>query len=255
MNDQVISQSVQASAHDIPRPEEIARTYGPMVSALCFRMIRNREKAEDAAQEIWIEVLGALKSFRGESKFSTWLYTVARRTIMREIEKEKTYSTRFLSEYFSLMSDEGMPQMEKIPDADRLQWILTQCDDCMTAIMHCLDKETRILYLFRVLTPLSYDDIAEIFEKNAAAVRQSVSRAARKINSFLNEECYLYNPGGTCRCKIKAPIVKKRADAEFRTYKKLSKSIMFIRRVEDFYHRKNLWMEHFKKMVENYQYM
>jgi RNA polymerase sigma factor (sigma-70 family) len=69
----------------IPTPQQIVREYGDKVTNLCHRMIRNRELARDTAQEVWFEVLKGLSSFRGESSFSTWLYTVAKRTIDKHI--------------------------------------------------------------------------------------------------------------------------------------------------------------------------
>src|SRR5438105_639083 len=57
--------------------EEVIRLYQHKVYNLVFRMIGNREEAEDVAQEVFITVFKSAGSFRGESKFSTWLYRVA----------------------------------------------------------------------------------------------------------------------------------------------------------------------------------
>lgn len=53
-----------------PRAEEIARSYGPLVSSICRRMLRDPEAARDAAQEAWVQILKSLPSFRGEAKLS-----------------------------------------------------------------------------------------------------------------------------------------------------------------------------------------
>ena len=187
-------------------PDNIAREYGESVSALCRRMIQDSDKARDAAQEVWYEILKSLSSFRGDSQLSTWIYSIAKRTIYRYIQKEKRYSARFLAELFSLKENDGIPEMEEIPVADRKAWVMEQCSDCLTAILHCLDNESRFIYLVRSLSPLSYKEIGEIFGKEETAVRQIFSRSARKINLFLNNQCTLYNPDGNCRCKIKAPL-------------------------------------------------
>ena len=85
-----------------PSPEEIAEEYRGLVSALSYRMIQNPEAAKDAAQEAWTEILKSLGTFKGKSKISTWIYTIASRVILKQAKNEKVYSTQYLSEYFKI---------------------------------------------------------------------------------------------------------------------------------------------------------
>ena len=57
--------------------------YGKTVSILSKRMISNSAIAEEAAQELWVEVVKSLPSFREESKVSTWIYTIVKRVISK----------------------------------------------------------------------------------------------------------------------------------------------------------------------------
>src|SRR5947209_3978400 len=57
--------------------QEIVRLYQHKVFNLVFRMISNREEAEDVAQEVFVTVFKSIDGFRGEAKFSTWLYRIA----------------------------------------------------------------------------------------------------------------------------------------------------------------------------------
>src|SRR3954469_23679553 len=57
--------------------EEVVRLYQHKVFNLVFRMLGNREEAEDVAQEVFVTVFKAIDTFRGDSKFSTWLYRIA----------------------------------------------------------------------------------------------------------------------------------------------------------------------------------
>src|SRR5258705_76495 len=57
--------------------EEVVTLYRDRVFGLIVRMVGNREEAEDLAQEVFITVLKSIDTFRGESKFSTWLYRIA----------------------------------------------------------------------------------------------------------------------------------------------------------------------------------
>src|SRR6476661_3131427 len=57
--------------------EEVVRLYQHKVYNLVYRMIGQQQEAEDLAQEVFVTVFKSVDSFRGESKFSTWLYRIA----------------------------------------------------------------------------------------------------------------------------------------------------------------------------------
>ena len=227
----------------IPTPQQIVRDYGDTVTGLCHRMIRNRELARDTAQEVWFEVLKGLPSFRGESSFSTWIYTVAKRTIDRHIHQEHTLSIRFLNRFFEDHADNGLSEMREIPVEDRDQWFRLECDACLTAIIHCLDNETRMIYLMRLLTGLPYQELGGILESEPAVLRQRYSRASRRINSFLNDHCTLYNPDGRCRCKLNKPIRYLDLQQEYRSIRDASRRTLSLHRAGDYHRIRNLWEE------------
>jgi len=213
--------------------EDIIRDYGVLVSSICRRMIRNEEDAKDAAQEAWAQILKGLPKFRGYSKLSTWIYSVTYHTVMRYSRQEKTYSTRFLRDYFH-------GEQREIPcdiDYDRKIWIREMCDKCLTGILHCIDGEGRIAYLLRDMVQLSYEEIAEVLDKDPATVRQVVSRCRRKLRNFLNDECALFNPDGKCRCRMRNLV----ADIE------LPQEYIKLRR---FINRANVYLESQKALPQ-----
>jgi RNA polymerase sigma-70 factor (ECF subfamily) len=215
------------------RIDELHGTYADAVARLSRRMIRNRAAADDAAQEAWLEIVKSLPSFGGRSSISTWLYTVARRTIMRVAQKEKRYSTRFLAELFDLNAEDGLAEYAAQPDEFRLEWLRSQCEACLTAVLHCVHNDDRFIYLLRRVGNLSFAEIAEVMEKSEVAVRQSHSRSGRKISRFLGGHCLLYNPQGNCRCKLKAPL-QKEADA-WAPIRSVSRKLYFLREADHFH--------------------
>lgn len=224
--------------------DELVRNYGKIVTSLCRRMIRNPEDAEEAAQEVWIQVMKSLGSFKGESKFTTWLYTLTRRTVQRYLNREKLYSTAFLREFFHSHEDKGMQELEEIPVEDRSSWMKLQCDACLTGILHCLDNEARLIYLFRTLTRLEYQDLSVIFDRPEAAIRQIFSRSCRKVNAFLNDECLLYNPQGSCRCKMRDPIKYLENQGEYQKVRDLAGKMFFLQKADIYLNNLNFWEKH-----------
>ena len=68
---------------------ELVSRYQAYVFTLVLRMIKSREDAEEVAQDVFIKAYRSLADFRGDSKFSTWLYTIANTTSITFLRKKK----------------------------------------------------------------------------------------------------------------------------------------------------------------------
>lgn len=68
---------------------ELVTRYQGYVFTLVLRMIKSREDAEEVAQDVFVKAYRSLADFRGESKFSTWLYTIANTTSITFLRKKK----------------------------------------------------------------------------------------------------------------------------------------------------------------------
>jgi len=68
---------------------ELVNRYQAYVFTLVLRMIKTREDAEEVAQDVFVKAYRSLADFRGESKFSTWLYTIANTTSITFLRKKK----------------------------------------------------------------------------------------------------------------------------------------------------------------------
>jgi RNA polymerase sigma-70 factor (ECF subfamily) len=67
----------------------LVETYKDYVFTLAFRIVKNREDAEELSQDVFIKAYRYLKDFRGASKFSTWLYTIVNNTCITFLRKKK----------------------------------------------------------------------------------------------------------------------------------------------------------------------
>jgi RNA polymerase sigma-70 factor, ECF subfamily len=231
--------------HDTERYDtdlsRIARDYGGMVSALCRRMTRNAEEAEDAAQDVWVRVARGISSFRGEAKLSTWIYTIARNVLSRRAAKERVYSTRFLHDYFRGDSFPSPAAEER----EKSAWVREMCDKCLTGILHCLDFETRLAYVMREIVGLSYDDLSLVIGRSPDATRQIVCRARRRLRRFLSDECGLYNPDAPCRCRMRAWVEEVDLPAEYEKLRTTARTVRFFKDTERVLPSRDFW----KKIV------
>lgn len=121
------------------------RRYQPKVAAWCLRICSNREEAADVAQEVFLRVHERLGSFRGDSRFSTWLYTVTRSVAINRGVAERRRRAEALD-------DESVPEpVEPSPGADQA----VETGEILAAFRAALDRdleplEAKALYLHYV---------------------------------------------------------------------------------------------------------
>ena len=103
----------------------LVQRYQDMVYTVAYRMVRNKEEAEEIAQDTFIKAYKALDTYRGDSKFSTWLYTIAYRKSLDVIKKKKRTGVFELIEEIS-ESEIGLVNggLSYLQDKERKQIIL-----------------------------------------------------------------------------------------------------------------------------------
>ena len=90
-NDQYyITQTLQGNTQAYAN---LVTKYQNYVFTILIRMLKNREEAEEVAQDTFVKAFEALSTFRGESKFSSWLYSIAYRKALDTIRKNKRFKT------------------------------------------------------------------------------------------------------------------------------------------------------------------
>jgi RNA polymerase sigma-70 factor (ECF subfamily) len=76
-----------AAAGDLKAFEDIYKTYHRRVYSRCLRMTRNVSEAEDLTQDVFVQLFRKLKTFRGESSFSTWLHRMTVNAVLMHFRK------------------------------------------------------------------------------------------------------------------------------------------------------------------------
>jgi RNA polymerase sigma-70 factor (ECF subfamily) len=92
--------------------------YHRRIYSLCWRMLADKESAEDVCQEVFVQLWQKISNFRGESKFSTWLHSVATNIILGHLRKNKNWLQRVFSIEDQTMQDIPV-EMEELPELDK----------------------------------------------------------------------------------------------------------------------------------------
>jgi RNA polymerase sigma-70 factor, ECF subfamily len=91
--------------------ERLYRQHSARVYALCMRMLRNPDEAEDSMQEVFLHVFRKIQGFRGASAFSTWLHRVTINTVLMRLRRSRMARTEFV-ENTEINQETGMVRRE-----------------------------------------------------------------------------------------------------------------------------------------------
>lgn len=219
---------------------QIIEQFGPIISRISHRMIKNKQVAEEAAQEVWCEIIKSLYSFNGDSQLSTWIYTITKRTILHYSKSEKVYTDREITTHFE------KPDIDyQGSEIDKREWIKEKCDYCLTAFCHCLNTKSRLIFLFRNIANLHYSTISTIMNIKEENIRQILSRSKKKVTNFMNNNCILFNPKGNCKCRISKHIKSINLEKEYEKLTKAANLVDFYIKFDKNLPSKNYW----KKLI------
>jgi RNA polymerase sigma-70 factor (ECF subfamily) len=169
--------------------EEIVRMYQHKVFNLVYRMIGNQEEAEDVAQEVFVTVFKAIDSFRGEAKFSTWLYRIAAnhcKNRMKYLGRRSYKATGELNEATEKEAAEAQPSAMR-PHVDGPDAVLEglELERTVQDGIKALDEEHRVLIILRDVEDLSYEEISSITGLELGTVKSRLHRARLQLKEHM----------------------------------------------------------------------
>lgn len=167
---------------------ELIRRYERPVFSLIYRMVRDRELAEDLAQETFVKVLNAIDSYRPEYKFSSWIFKIANNASIDHLRRRS----------LDTLSLDGSPHAESAEaiEATTLQ-IADAAEDPLDEVANRelgvlieqaigqLRPEYRSCILLRHVEGRPYEEIAEILELPLGTVKTYIHRARNELRIAL----------------------------------------------------------------------
>ncbi len=175
------------AGHEPAYRELIRRSERPLFS-LIFRMVRDRELAEDLAQETFVKALNALDSYRPEFKFSSWIFKIANNAAIDHLRRRE----------LDTLSLEGSPHAEtpQMVEATALQ-IGERGETALEEVENRelggeieraiakLRPEYRTCILLRHVEGRAYEEIAEILNLPLGTVKTYIHRARNELRIAL----------------------------------------------------------------------
>lgn len=161
-------------------------TFQDRVFHTCFGFLGSREEAEDAAQETFIEIFSAIRSFREESKLSTWIYRITVITALQTIRKKRR-KRRVALLFFSGRSDDVL---ETARDSDENNHPLLRLEnkeraEALFNAMNKLPESQRVAFTLHKTEGLEHKEVGEVMNLSVSSVESLIHRAKANLQKHL----------------------------------------------------------------------
>ena len=163
----------------------IVEQWKDMVYNTILGIVQNETEAEDLAQDVFIKVFEKISTFKGDSKFSTWLYRIATTTALDHLRSKKR-KKRF---GFLQSLGGGNDEKESIPDFNHPGVSLDNKERAAVLFkaIESLPENQKTAYTLHKLEGLSYRDVSEVLNTTVSAVESLMSRANQNLRKELEE--------------------------------------------------------------------
>lgn len=170
-----------AAAGDLDAFGVLYERYSPGVYNLVFRMVGNRDDAEDIRQEVFMRVHRSLGGFKGRARFSTWLYRIATNVCLDQLRRRKPVDTS--SEILDETNWEALTDHEEGNPVAAYERQETQ--DLVQKALLEVPEHYRVLLILRHLEDRPYEEIAQIVGCSVNALNVRLHRARQAFRKVL----------------------------------------------------------------------
>lgn len=215
-NEELLILIEQATAGDKKALETVILSVQDLVFNLSLRMLGTFPDAEDATQDILLKVITHLSSFRQESSFSTWVFSIA-------VNHLKNYKKHMFAQYplsFEFYGDDIVNgRIDDVPDLTQDVEASILAEElklsCTNVLLQCLDPDSRCIFILGTMFKVDSRIAGDLLDISPEAYRQRLSRVRKKVAEFLSEYCGEYGKG-RCRCsrRVNYAIQNRRISPE-----------------------------------------
>ncbi len=156
----------------------LVEKYKDYVFTIVVRVVKVREEAEEVAQDTFIKAFESLDSFRGESKFSSWLYSIAYRKALDRVRKNKRQQTTDLLEEITESDANTIDNALQLLEADERKEKIRQ------SIMQLPEIDATLITLY-YFEDQSVKEIAEVTDLSEENIKVRLFRSRKKLFTLL----------------------------------------------------------------------
>ncbi len=160
-----------------------------MVYNTAMGILQSAEDAEDVSQEVFVQVYESIHTFKGESKFSTWLYRITTSKALDHIRRKKR-KKRFA--FVQQLFGENNEVIIQPPDFNHPGVVLDNKESA-AALFKAIDKlpdNQKIAFVLNKVEGLNYQEISEIMKTTVSSVESLLHRAKTNLRKWLQQDYF-----------------------------------------------------------------
>lgn len=154
--------------------------YKDLVFSLALKMVKNREEAEEIAQDTFVKVFKSLSKFKGDSKFSTWIYKVTYNTCLDRLKKNKREQHVVSIDEFNLNQIKSLDNALDLMEAEERNKTIQDC-------INLLPSDDAFLLTLFYFDEQSLEEIAKVVDLTPNNVKVKLFRSRKKLATILKE--------------------------------------------------------------------
>ncbi|HEX5652782.1 MAG TPA: RNA polymerase sigma factor [Chitinophagaceae bacterium] len=164
----------------------IVETWQNMVYNTALGIVQNPEDAEDIAQETFVQVYHSIGSFKGESKFSTWLYRI---TVAKALDHERRKKRKKRFGFVRSIFGEDSEVVVNPPDFQHPGVVLDKKEESAVLFnaIKQLPENQRIAFTLHKVDGLSYQEVSEVMQTSVSSVESLMHRAKTNLKKRLEQ--------------------------------------------------------------------
>ena len=156
---------------------QLVEKYQDSVINTCYRFLRNKEEAEEVAQEVFLKVYLSFNTYQPKTKFSTWLFKIVMNSCLNKLRDKKKFSLSRLDEDLHASSEN---QPDKSLEQEELRMLVRNAVDS-------LPENQRTVILLNQYENFSYQDMAKILDCSVSAIESRLFRAKESLRTKLSQ--------------------------------------------------------------------
>lgn len=171
-----------------PAFRELVRRYERPVFSLVYRMVRDRALAEDLAQETFIKVLNAIRTYRPEFKFSSWIFKIANNAAIDHLRRRELNTLSLDGSPHAQTAEEMQATALQLGTREESPLDEAASRELGGQIERAIAKlrpEYRACILLRHVEGHSYEEIAEMLDLPLGTVKTYIHRARNELRGYL----------------------------------------------------------------------
>lgn len=177
----------KAQRGDLRAYDELVRRYQERIYGTIYHMTANHEDANDLTQETFIKAYQALKSFKGDSGFYTWIYRIAVNKTINFLKQRRARTQLSLND-LDLNAEHDPDLVALISDkTPRRNVGLVELQEKLNAAMQKLSETHRLVVTLHDVQGLSHEEIGEIMDCNVGTVRSRLFYARQQLQALLSD--------------------------------------------------------------------